>query len=152
MNDWVGRFQMDPDGHVGDLAEIHASSSGLKGLCCVMAADGIEDMRRACGGHGYLLCSGVAQLGADYVWQATAEGDYIVLSLQTARFLVGALRRARAGEPLSGLARCLSGLRENRETDKTDSGTPNGRAPPRIPKISHTRRGGPRGPARRPGT
>ena len=33
-----------------DLPEVHASAAGLKALCCCMAADGIEDLRRACGG------------------------------------------------------------------------------------------------------
>ena len=71
-----------------DFAELHASAAGLKGLCCYLAAEGIEDLRKACGGHGYLLASGIAALSADYVWQTTAEGDYIVMQLQTARFLV----------------------------------------------------------------
>ena len=38
-----------------DLPEVHASAAGLKALCCCMAADGIEDLRRACGGHGYMM-------------------------------------------------------------------------------------------------
>ena len=39
------------------LAEIHATSSGLKAHCTGVAGDGIETCRRACGGHGYLLSS-----------------------------------------------------------------------------------------------
>lgn len=34
------------------LAEFHASSSGLKSLCSMVTATGIEDCRQACGGHG----------------------------------------------------------------------------------------------------
>ena len=41
---------MDPG---EDLPEVHASASGLKALGAVLAADGIEDLRRCCGGHGY---------------------------------------------------------------------------------------------------
>lgn len=68
-----------------------------------MACDGIEDCRKACGGNGYLLSSGVAALGADYVWQSTAEGDYIVMTLQSARFVIKHINEARAGKaPLSG--------------------------------------------------
>ncbi len=52
-----------------DIAEVHASSAGLKGLASYLAAIGIEDCRKCCGGHGYLLNSGVASLSADYVWQ-----------------------------------------------------------------------------------
>ena len=89
-----------------DITEVHASSSGLKGLCTLLASDGIEDCRKAyafsflcllhcvlmpmpiirCGGHGYLLNSGVAALAADYVWQTTAEGDFIVMLLQARLF------------------------------------------------------------------
>ena len=34
-----------------DLPELHATGAGLKALCCVLAADGIEDLRRSCGGE-----------------------------------------------------------------------------------------------------
>ncbi len=30
-----------------DIVEVHASSAGLKGLCTQLAADGIEDCRKA---------------------------------------------------------------------------------------------------------
>lgn len=30
----------------------------------------------------YLLSGGIAHLAADYVWQTTAEGDWIILLLQ----------------------------------------------------------------------
>ena len=44
-----------------------------------MAADGIEDLRRACGGHGYLMSSGIAPLEVDFKGpNTTAEGDYVV--------------------------------------------------------------------------
>ena len=36
---------------------------------------------------------------ADYLWQTTAEGDWIVLMLQTARFLIKSLNQARKGKP-----------------------------------------------------
>jgi acyl-CoA oxidase len=45
-----------------DLPELHATGAGLKALCCVVAADGIEDLRRSCGGHGFLMSSGIAPL------------------------------------------------------------------------------------------
>jgi hypothetical protein len=77
---------------------VHATSAGLKGLCSYLAAVGIEDCRKSCGGHGYLLNSGVASLSADYVWQTTAEGDFVVLLLQTARFLMKCFDDVRKGE------------------------------------------------------
>lgn len=87
------------EGNNDDLPEVHASAAGLKALCCCLAADGIEDLRRACGGHGYLMSSGIAPLEADFKGpNTTAEGDYVVLALQTARFLLKMVDVARAGD------------------------------------------------------
>jgi len=91
----TGTF-VDEDG----IVEIHATSAGLKGLCTKLAADGIEDCRKCCGGHGYLLASGVAALAADYVWQTTAEGDFVVMLLQNARYLIKCYNRAKKGKQL----------------------------------------------------
>eukprot|EP01064_Diplonema_japonicum_P002574 TRINITY_DN11637_c0_g2_i1.p1 TRINITY_DN11637_c0_g2~~TRINITY_DN11637_c0_g2_i1.p1 ORF type:complete len:801 (+),score=259.97 TRINITY_DN11637_c0_g2_i1:38-2404(+) len=96
-----------------DLPEIHASAAGLKGLCCRLAADGMEDCRKACGGHGYLLASGTAASWADYVWQATAEGDLIVMMLQTARFLIKSLAAARRREDVSGMMKYLEPFKKD---------------------------------------
>lgn len=52
-------------GDLSLLADTHASSSGLKSLCSIMASEGIETCRRACGGHGYSLASGLGSLYAD---------------------------------------------------------------------------------------
>ena len=93
-----------------ELPALHASSSGLKGLCCKITADGIEDLRRACGGHGYLLNSGIAALEGDYKYNATAEGDSVVLLLQTARYLLKARDAARAGQPVTGIVAGLAPL------------------------------------------
>ena len=39
-------------GDFSALPELHATSSGLKSLCTYLTADGIEVLRKACGGHG----------------------------------------------------------------------------------------------------
>ncbi len=97
-----------------DLPEVHASAAGLKALCCCLAADGIEDLRRACGGHGYLMSSGIAPLEADFKGpNTTAEGDYVVLALQTARFLLKMVDRAREGGPLPGTTQIFAPLRDD---------------------------------------
>jgi len=95
---------------LSSLAETAATAAGLKALCCVLAADGIEECRKCCGGNGYLLSSGIAALGADYVWQTTAEGDTVVLLLQTARFNLKQLAKARGGEELAGPLKYLEPL------------------------------------------
>ena len=94
-----------------EIAVVHATAAGLKGLCVKLACDGIEDCRKACGGHGYLLGSGVAALAADYVWQCTAEGDFVVMLLQTARFLMKSVEDARAGKKLTAGVDYLAAVR-----------------------------------------
>lgn len=59
------------EGDFSLLADVHASSSGLKSLSTIMASNAIEECRRACGGHGYSLSSGLASLYADYLPQVT---------------------------------------------------------------------------------
>ena len=48
----------------------------------------------------------------DFAWQVTAEGDFVILLLQTARFLMKSLESARKGEKLAGLARALEPLKD----------------------------------------
>lgn len=67
---------------------MHATSAGLKALCTFTTADGLEECRKCCGGHGVLLASGLAQMTIDYVTYCTAEGDRIILELQCARYLI----------------------------------------------------------------
>ncbi|EEY69270.1 peroxisomal acyl-coenzyme A oxidase, putative [Phytophthora infestans T30-4] len=66
----------------------HAMSCGLKVLASEMACNGIETCRRACGGHGYLLSSGLPVLLGDVLQMVTAEGENFVLCQQTARALL----------------------------------------------------------------
>jgi len=106
------RKKMERDHQDQDLQEVHACAAGLKALCCCLAADGIEDLRRACGGHGYLLSSGIAALEADFKGpNTTAEGDYVVLALQTARFLIKSVKKR--GDRLVGTTSILEPLRLN---------------------------------------
>ena len=55
------------------LADLHASSSGLKSLTTTLAVAAIEECRRACGGHGYSLFSGLGQFYQDYLPKATVS-------------------------------------------------------------------------------
>eukprot|EP01083_Nonionella_stella_P291375 991488_1 len=86
--------------NVSVLKELAATLNGLKALSTVMAHEGIEDCRKCCGGNGYLLASGVAAQSVDYAWQCTAEGDFVILILQTARYLLKKVRQIKAGEPV----------------------------------------------------
>ncbi|KAH7548928.1 hypothetical protein BM1_10701 [Bipolaris maydis] len=75
-------------GDFGPLAELHSASSGLKSLCTMLAADGIETCRRAMGGHGYGGGSGLVGLNADYLSKPTVEGDNWMITQQVAAYLI----------------------------------------------------------------
>lgn len=70
------------------LSEMHATTSGLKSRCTFLAVDGIECVRRACGGHGYSASAGLSALYADYVGICAAEGENVLLTQQAARYLL----------------------------------------------------------------
>jgi acyl-CoA oxidase len=62
---------------------MHASTCALKSICTYLAADGIEECRRACGGHGFSNFSGLPKIYADYFQNFTPEGDNWLLTQQT---------------------------------------------------------------------
>ncbi|KAG4930433.1 hypothetical protein JHK84_047414 [Glycine max] len=70
------------------LPEAHACTAGLKSFTTSATADGIEECRKLCGGHGYLCSSGLPELFAVYIPSCTYEGDNTVLLLQVARHLI----------------------------------------------------------------
>ena len=108
---WMG-FAMDAtmaslrDGiAAGDfslLQDTHAASSGLKAVCTRLASDGLEECRKACGGHGYLEASGLPELHNTYLANCTLEGDNYMICQQTTRHLLKCLQRAREGAPVGG--------------------------------------------------
>ncbi|KAI9259026.1 acyl-CoA dehydrogenase/oxidase C-terminal [Phascolomyces articulosus] len=93
----VNQEQMQK-GNFSFLADLHASSSGLKSLTTTMALEGLEDCRRACGGHGFSLFSGLGFAYQDYLPFVTFEGDNYVLTQQTTRYLLKTFRSLIAGK------------------------------------------------------
>ncbi|WJX55067.1 acyl-coenzyme A oxidase [Trifolium repens] len=79
------------------LPEAHACTAGLKSLTTSATADGIEECRKLCGGHGYLCSSGLPELFAVYVPACTYEGDNTVLLLQVARYLIKTITQLGSG-------------------------------------------------------
>ncbi|KAH7835370.1 hypothetical protein Vadar_025524 [Vaccinium darrowii] len=82
------------------LPEAHACTAGLKSLTTTATADGIEECRKLCGGHGYLCSSGLPELFAVYVPACTYEGDNTVLLLQVARFLMKTVSQLGVKKPV----------------------------------------------------
>ncbi|KAI4987237.1 hypothetical protein ZWY2020_020037 [Hordeum vulgare] len=59
--------------------------------------DAIEECRKLCGGHGYLINSGLPELFAVYVPACTYEGDNVVLLLQVGRFFMKTVSQVAIG-------------------------------------------------------
>ncbi|GBC06010.1 hypothetical protein RclHR1_06560001 [Rhizophagus clarus] len=93
VNLYTEYTKQSSDGNYSLLADLHASSSGLKSLTTTMAVESIEDCRRACGGHGYSSFSGFVKFYQDYLPNTTWEGDNYVLTQQTARYLMKTFRQ-----------------------------------------------------------
>ncbi|KAH0630288.1 hypothetical protein JD844_013186 [Phrynosoma platyrhinos] len=73
------------------LPELHALASGIKVIATEFSSSGVEVCRKACGGHGYSLLSGLPSLYTRLVASCTYEGENTVLLLQTARMLQSAV-------------------------------------------------------------
>lgn len=54
----------------------------MQAVSTTIASDGMEAARRACGGHGYSLLSGLPTTFTHYVQNVTWEGDNNVMLLQ----------------------------------------------------------------------
>ncbi|KAF1987998.1 acyl-CoA oxidase [Aulographum hederae CBS 113979] len=91
------------------LADLHATSCGLKSLASITAAEGLEVCRRACGGHGYSSFSGIGPWYADYLPTVSWEGDSYMLTQQVARYLLKSARSVLKGEkPTNDTTQILS--------------------------------------------
>ncbi|KJA24892.1 hypothetical protein HYPSUDRAFT_65201 [Hypholoma sublateritium FD-334 SS-4] len=67
------------------LAEMHATTSGLKIYVSTSGVQDLETARRSMGGHGYSAFAGLGRLYADYLPSVTYEGDNFVLDQQVVR-------------------------------------------------------------------
>lgn len=70
------------------MTDAHALISGMKAWSSAIASEGTEDARRACGGQGYLVTSGLPELVQTSAMMCTGEGDTHVLFQQLARYLM----------------------------------------------------------------
>lgn len=78
------------------VSDLHASTSCLKSFCSGLTADGLEKARKCCGGHGFLVSSGLPELIGTYLQNPTVEGDNAMLHQQTVRVLLKVLPVASA--------------------------------------------------------
>ncbi|KAI9720645.1 MAG: hypothetical protein M1812_002825 [Candelaria pacifica] len=69
------------------LPYCHITMAGMKAYATQVAADGVEDARKCCGGHGFSLLSGMPELVVTVTPCATLEGENHVMYQQVARYL-----------------------------------------------------------------
>ena len=84
-----------------EVTDIHASSSALKSYTTTVTADGIEDCRKACGGHGFLQCSGLPELLTTYLQNPTVEGDNQMLPQQVLKVLLKLVEAVQNNDDIS---------------------------------------------------
>lgn len=85
---------------VETMKELHSSSASGKAIVSWKTLETIEQCRQSCGGMGYLAYANLSALYQDHVVHCTWEGDNTVLTLQTGRYLVSAVREAAHGKKL----------------------------------------------------
>lgn len=82
------------------MKDLHAALCGTKAFYSSEAIEGIDQARLSCGGHGYSAYSGFVSLWREFSPNTTYEGDNTIMALQTARYLLRCLDKARKGTKL----------------------------------------------------
>lgn len=94
------------------MAEFHSQTSVMKALCTDLMTTLNEVMRRSCGGHGYMMLSGIAPMYINSLPLVTLEGENTVLYQQTARFLMRQTAAALSGMPVANSSSYLADPQE----------------------------------------
>lgn len=103
-------------GQLSRLPEMHALSCCLKAVTITEATMGIETLRLACGGHGYMASSNMSTLYGFATAARTYEGENTVLLLQTSRYLMKAWKSVLEGKALRGTVAYLSKVSSSAES------------------------------------
>jgi acyl-CoA oxidase len=67
---------------------MHCITCIYKVFISAKGIEAIETLRRSCGGHGYMMASGIPSLYAEYLPKVTYDGENTVLGLQAIKYLV----------------------------------------------------------------
>ncbi|XP_072938306.1 acyl-coenzyme A oxidase 1-like [Epargyreus clarus] len=84
-------------GNLRQLPELHATVCGLKAISTRQGTACVELCRLACGGHGYMMSSNLPNIYALTIGPVTYDGEYTVLLLQTARYLMKTYKEVNEG-------------------------------------------------------
>ncbi|XP_026319517.1 probable peroxisomal acyl-coenzyme A oxidase 1 [Hyposmocoma kahamanoa] len=106
VGDWLWKtfasFNRDMKlGNTEQLPELHALACCMKAVCSKDASICVEQCRWACGGHGYMTSSNLPIIYGVTTASVTYEGEYTVMLLQTARYLVKAWKQALEGKAMT---------------------------------------------------
>lgn len=102
------------------LPSVHALCAGLKAYVTAEAADGAEDARKLCGGHGYMAISGLPDLIGATAGGCTFEGENHVMWQQLGRYLVKQVDAIQAGQEADKQTQYLSIKSDNIPCSATD--------------------------------
>ena len=80
------------------LDVLHHFSSGMKALVTDYNYVGLDELRQACGGAGFLLSSGIADWWAESAPFPTYEGVNVIMYQQSSRMLLKQATRIKAGK------------------------------------------------------
>uniref|UniRef100_H2Z2X0 Acyl-coenzyme A oxidase n=1 Tax=Ciona savignyi TaxID=51511 RepID=H2Z2X0_CIOSA len=89
---------------ISGLPELHALSAGMKAVVSEQCSDGIEILRKSCGGHGYSNASGIPIIWSSAVACCTYEGENTVMLLQCARYLVKCINQVQTTRMVGSVA------------------------------------------------
>ncbi|XP_072022015.1 peroxisomal acyl-coenzyme A oxidase 1-like isoform X2 [Amphiura filiformis] len=121
MQDMYARYMSElSSGEYSSLPELHATAAGLKAFTSWVMIAGMEEMRLACGGHGYSSASAFPEIYANQNPAATYEGENTVMMLQTARYLLKCVRNVRAGKGVGGVMSYLAETPQPRSSAAND--------------------------------
>ncbi|CAH0690973.1 unnamed protein product [Chilo suppressalis] len=84
-------------GNLDQLPELHALACCLKAISSRDSNSLVEQCRMSCGGHGYMSSSNFPTIYGATAATVTYEGEYTVMLLQTARYLMKAWKEALGG-------------------------------------------------------
>jgi acyl-CoA oxidase len=97
------------------LPSVHTLTAGLKAYVTSEATDGAEDCRKLCGGHGYMVISGLPDIIGAVAGGRTFEGENYVLWQQTARYLLKQLDRLQDGGDVDAQTQYLTATKDPNE-------------------------------------
>jgi acyl-CoA oxidase len=81
-----------------NLPSLYALTAGLKAYTTSEALDGAEECRKMCGGHGYMVISGLPEIIGACSGACTFEGENVVMWLQVGRYLLKTFEKIAKGE------------------------------------------------------